>query len=109
MHGPMHGKWLSIAVALLVAQQAGAAAPAALAEASMRGDLPAMKALLKAGSAPDAPGPFGTPALHWRVDMDDLAGARLLLQAGADANARTDRGISPLSLAIANGNAAMVG
>ena len=74
----------------------------------MHGDLPAMKALLKSGSDPDAPGPFGTPALHWRVDMDDLSGARLLLQAGANAKALTDRGISALSLAIANGNVDMV-
>jgi ankyrin repeat protein len=100
------GGWLPI-VALLAAQQVYAAAPGALAEASMRGDLPAMKTLLKSGSDPDTAGPFGTPPLHWRVDKDDLASARLLLQAGADANARTDRGISPLHLAIANGNADM--
>ena len=74
----------------------------------MHGDLPTMKALLKSGADLDAPGPFGTPALHWRVDMDDLSGARLLLQAGANARALTDRGISALSLAIANGNADMV-
>jgi ankyrin repeat protein len=95
-------------VALLAAQQVGATAPAALAEASMQGDPGAMKSLLKAGADPDAPGPFGTPALHWRVAADDLAGARLLLQSGAHANTLTERGISPLSLAIGNGNAAMV-
>ncbi|HUG72559.1 MAG TPA: ankyrin repeat domain-containing protein, partial [Steroidobacteraceae bacterium] len=63
---------------------------------------------LKAGADPDAPGTFGTPALHWRVDADDLAGVRLLLKAGADANAVTERAVTPLELAIANGNAAMV-
>jgi uncharacterized protein len=52
--------------------------------------------------------PFGTPALQWRVDADDLDGARALLKSGADANGVTERGITPLSLAIANGNAEMV-
>jgi uncharacterized protein len=56
----------------------------------------------------NASGAFGTPALHWRVDADDLAGATRLLKSGADANGLTERGISALSLAIANGNAAMV-
>ena len=102
-----HLGWLTL-VALVVGHQAGAATPAALAEASMHGDVATMKALLKGGAKPDAPGPFGTPALHWRVDVDDLQGVRLLLAAGASANALTERGISPLNLAIANGNAEMV-
>lgn len=57
---------------------------------------------------PNARGAFGTPPLHWRVDADDLEGARTLLEAGADPDALTERGISPLGLAVANGNAAMV-
>jgi uncharacterized protein len=60
------------------------------------------------GKGPNARDAFGTPPLHWRVDVDDLDGARRLLKAGADAKALTERGISPLSLAVANGNAAMV-
>ncbi|MCC6632137.1 MAG: ankyrin repeat domain-containing protein [Gammaproteobacteria bacterium] len=69
-----------------------------------------LSAPLLAGNAsePQAPGNFGTPPLHWRVDADDLDGARRLLKSGADANALTERGVSPLSLAVANGNAAMV-
>jgi uncharacterized protein len=65
---------------------------------------------LVAGARADAvpPGAFGTPPLHWRVDADDLEGARRLLRSGADANATTERGVTPLSLAVANGNAAMV-
>ena len=66
-----------------------------LADASMNGDLDAMRALLKSGADPNAPGAFGTPALHWRVRVDDLAGARLLLKAGADANGLTERGVTP--------------
>ena len=55
----------------------------ALADAAMNGDVRAMRALLKSGADVDAPGAFGTPALHWRVRVDDVAGAALLLKAGA--------------------------
>ena len=52
---------------------------------------------------------FGTPDLHWRVQVDDLPGARQLLKAGADANGTTERAVTPLALAIDNGNTEMVG
>jgi ankyrin repeat protein len=84
------------------------AAPGALADASMRGDVASMKSLLKTGADPNEAGQFGTPALHWRIDRDDLPGARLLLDAGANPNGKTAQGISPLNLAIANGNEPMV-
>ena len=81
----------------------------ALADASMHGDVNAMHALLKHGANPNVRGSFGTPPLHWRVHMDDLAEAKRLLKAGADPNGLTERGVSPLSIAIANGNSEMVG
>jgi uncharacterized protein len=93
---------------LLVSARGLAAAPGALADASMRGDLSAIRVLLKAGADPDDRGQFGTPALHWRVNADDLAGVRLLLQGGADANARTERGVSSLGLAVASGSESVV-
>jgi ankyrin len=101
------GGWLAIAV-LLASTHVLAAATGTLADAAMRGDPAAMKALLQAGADPNARGQFGAPALHWLVEADDLAGAKRLLQAGADANGLTERGASPLTLAIANGNAALV-
>jgi ankyrin repeat protein len=79
-----------------------------LAEAAMHGDTARIKVLLEAGANPQTPGPFGTPALHWRVDANDLASVKRLLKAGADPNGATERGITPLILAINNGNAAMV-
>src|SRR5688500_7084109 len=79
-----------------------------LTDAAMRGDAARMEALLQAGADPNVAGQFGTPALHWRVEADDLAGVRRLLKAGADVNGQTERGITPLMLAIARGNAAMV-
>jgi ankyrin repeat protein len=80
-----------------------------VAEATMKGDLILMQALLKKGADPNARGPFGTPPLHWRVRVDDLTSTKRLLKAGADPNGLTERGVSALSLAISNGNPEMVG
>src|SRR3954471_19180904 len=77
------GGWLAF-VALLVTHAASGGETGALAQASMEGDVPAMNAQLKKHADPNAPGPFGTPALHWRVHVDDVAGAKRLLKAGAD-------------------------
>jgi ankyrin repeat protein len=101
------GGWSAV-MALLVTQLALGAQTSALADASMNGDLSAMHALLKQHADPNARGAFGTPALHWRVHVDDIVEAKRLLKAGADPNGLTERGVSPLSIAIANGNSAMV-
>lgn len=90
--------WLSVQVAL-------AGHEGMLADAARQGDEATLRALLKQGADPDAPGAFGTPPLHWRVHVDDTRGVKLLLQAGADPDAPTERGITPLRVAIDNGNA----
>lgn len=56
----------------------------------------------------NAPGPDGTPALHWAAYRQDLKTARLLLRAGADADRANRYGVKPLHLAIANGDLDMV-
>ena len=114
------GGWWAVMALLVthVAAQAVAHAAAhapigaetgALADASMNGDLAAMHALLNERADPNARGTFGTPPLHWRVHMDDVAEAKRLLKAGADPNGLTERGVTPLTIAIANGNSEMVG
>jgi uncharacterized protein len=107
------GGWWSTVMALLVVQAVAHPAfggePGALADAAMNGDLSAMHALLKKGADPNARGSFGTPPLHWRVRVDDVASAKRLLKSGADPNGLTERGLSPLSIAISNGNPEMVG
>jgi uncharacterized protein len=100
--------WLTI-IALLVAHAAIGAEAGALANASMNGDLPLMHALLQKGADPNARGWFGTPALHWRVHVDDVEETKRLLRAGADPNGLTERGVSPLSIAITNGSSEIVG
>ena len=47
-------------------------------------------------------------ALHGAVARRDVEIVRILLEAGADANARQERGFVPLHAAAANGNAALV-
>jgi ankyrin repeat protein len=50
----------------------------------------------------------GTTALHWATYWDDLETADLLIRAGARVNVANDLGVTSLSLACGNANAAMV-
>jgi ankyrin len=81
-----------------------------LADAARDGAVDSMRALLARGVDVDvnAESSDGTPALHWRVRVDDLDGVSALLDAGADANLASRYGVLPLYLAAANGNAAMI-
>jgi ankyrin repeat protein len=100
----------ALAMSLLPVLSSGveAAGDVRLAEAAMRRDTAAVRALLAQGVDANAPGTDGTPALHWIVRVDDLETARLLTRAGADATHADRYGVTPLSLACANGNAAMI-
>jgi ankyrin repeat protein len=79
-----------------------------LAEAAMRRDTAAVRSLLGQKVDVNAPGKDGTPALHWVVRVDDLDTAQALIRAGADVKLADRYGVTPLYLACANGNAAMI-
>jgi ankyrin repeat protein len=79
-----------------------------LADAIMRSDRDAARALLQQKIDVNAAQPDGMTALHWAVRQDDLETAQMLLRAGARANAATRYGVTPLYLACVNGNAAMI-
>jgi len=79
-----------------------------IADAAMRGDKVALRALLQQKVDLNQPQADGTTALHWAARRDDLDSADLLLRGGANANAATRYGVTPLSLAATNGNAAMI-
>jgi ankyrin repeat protein len=107
-----------ICCALGIAARSVAAAAAPdlrLLEAVKSGRQQAVRVVLKqiAGGAErgavDAREADGTTALHWAVRANELEIAQLLLRAGADANAANRYGVSALSLAATNGNAAMIG
>ena len=89
--GPAHSRRLPPGVVAALALVASLAATASaqtdvrLAEAAMKRDMTAVRALVEQKVDVNAPGKDGTPALHWIVRVDDLETAKLLLRAGADA------------------------
>ena len=101
---------LLVAASMVTAQ--GAGTDLRLIDAIKTGNRDAVRVLLKgSGTGPvivNATEADGTTGLHWAARVDDLETVRLLLQAGADAKAVNRYGVSPLSLAAMNGNAAMI-
>lgn len=89
---------------------AGTVQVSELATAAMQRDGERVLALLNAESGLDvnAPGPEGTPALHWAVRYGDVGMVQRLAAAGADLNLANPYGARPLQLAIENGHAALV-
>jgi ankyrin repeat protein len=99
----------SVVLILTVALTAAlGAAGSEVADAVMRGDAAAVRALLIQKVDVNAPQADGTTALHWAVYRDDLTLADLLIRAGANLGIATRDGVTALSLASSNGNAAMV-
>ena len=95
--------------ALLLPAPARAAEPAApLVDASARGDLTAVRALIGKKVDVNAPRIDGMTALHAAVHADRLDIADALLRAGAKATAVDRYGVTPLYLAAVNGNADMI-
>jgi uncharacterized protein len=85
-----------------------AAASSELADAAMKGNQEAVRALLQGKANVNAPQSDGTTALHWAVRADDLETTDLLIRAGANVSAANREGATPLLLASVNGNAAML-
>jgi ankyrin repeat protein len=84
------------------------AAPAStpVADAAMRGDRTAVRALLKQGADAGAAQGDGMTALHWAAERGDAELAEMLLYAGANAAAVTRIGqYTPLHLAAKAGSA----
>ncbi|MBV9503650.1 MAG: ankyrin repeat domain-containing protein [Acidobacteriia bacterium] len=79
-----------------------------LADAAQKGDRAAVRSLVEQKVDVNEPLPDGTTALHWAVRVDDLETADLLLHAGANVKAADRYGLTPLSLACANGSVPMI-
>src|SRR5262245_41650724 len=99
---------IAIAFVCATAATADAQTDVRLAEAAMKRDMAAVRSLVSQKVDVNAPGTDGTPALHWVVRVDDLDTATLLLKSGASATLANRYGVTPLALATANGNAAMI-
>src|SRR5262245_106306 len=94
---------------LLALVLSGAAAPAPVADAAMRGDRAQVRALLARGANVNAAQGDGMSALHWAAYRGDAELADLLLKAGAKTEATTRNGAyTPLHLASKGGHALVV-
>src|SRR6202035_3121680 len=71
-------------------------------------DAAALRTLLQQKADVNAPQIDGATALHWAVYRDDLAGAGLLIAAGAKVDAANREGFTPLAMASLYGNAPMI-
>ena len=83
-------------------------APSPVADAAERGDINAVKSLLKEGADVNAAQGDGMTALHWAADRGQAELAELLVYAGANIAAQTRIGqYTPLHLAAKSGSAAV--
>src|SRR3954454_18347813 len=101
---------LTVGAALAMTAWLGAApSPAAVADAAMKGDRDAVRALLKQGADVSAAKGDGMTALHFAAERGDAAMTEMLVYAGANVSAVTRIGqYTPLHLASRAGNAAVV-
>ncbi len=82
---------------------------APVADAAMRGDAAAVRALLEGGADVNTAQGDGMTALHWAAQNGDVDIAGLLIYAGANLEARTRLGeFTPLLVAARVGNAGVV-
>ena len=93
---------------LLLSMVGFAAGPSDVADAAMRGDKAALRALLAQRADVNAPQADGATAVHWAVFRSDREMLDLLIKAGGNAKAANREGATPLWLASVNGDAAIV-
>lgn len=84
------------------------AASSDLADAAMKANPQAVRALLQQKADVNAPQIDGTTALHWAVQLNDLATTDLLIRAGANVAAANQAGATPMLLATINAHAPLI-
>lgn len=85
-----------------------AAGKSDVADAAMRGDVAAVRALIAQKADVNAPQNDGATAMHWAAFNGNRDLAVLLLRAGANPKAANREGVTPLWLASVNGDETMV-
>ena len=85
-------------------------APSPVADAAMRGDIEAVRALLTDGADVNASQGDGMTALHWAAERGNVAMGKMLIYAGANLKATTRLGdYTPLHMAAKAGHAEVAG
>jgi ankyrin repeat protein len=96
-------------LALLLSAATSATLPPDVANAAMRGDREAVRALLQQGADVNMAQGDGMTALHWAAERGDAAMTEMLLYAGASVRATTRIGeYTPLHLAAKSGSAPII-
>ncbi len=104
-----YAAYLGIAILATTLAVGASPSPSAVADAAMKGDRDAVKALLKQGADVSAAKGDGMTALHFAAERGDAAMTEMLVYAGANVGAVTRIGqYTPLHLASRAGNAAVV-
>src|SRR4051812_27934698 len=101
-------RWIFGALCVLCIGTLASAATSDLADAVMRHDAAALRALMLKKADVNAPQADGTTALLWAVRYDDLGTVDALIHAGASVAASSRDGATPLQMAALNGSAAMI-
>ena len=103
-------RWSVMGTLLVSVLFSGATVPASpVADAAMRGDIEAVRALLKDGADVNAAQGDGMTALHWAAEADDVEMVGMLLYAGANLQGVTRLAdYTPLHLASKAGNERIV-
>jgi len=95
-------------LAWLLTASLAAAADSEVADAVMRGDQVALRALVARHADVNAPQADGSTALHWAAYRGDAQAAESLIGAGADVAAANRAGVTPLWMASQYGYPAIV-
>ncbi len=103
------GKLSIVIVLVVMGAWLNAAGPAPVADAAMKRDTEAVRALLKNGEDVNAAQGDGMTALHWAARNGDLELTQMLLYAGANVKATTRLGgYTPLLMAADQGHATVI-
>ena len=81
--------------------------PESVVDAVKAGNAAVVKKTLQLHGDPNSADPDGTTALHWAVQRDRLDMVQALLAAGAKVKVTNRWGVTPLALAVTNGNPAI--
>jgi ankyrin len=100
--------FVAAVVAVLLASLAFAAAASPVADAAMKRDRSAVRALIAQKADVNAAQPDGATAVHWAVHHDDLEMLDLLIRAGGRVMVANRHGATPLALACINGSAGAI-